>query len=74
MNIEKKTYSVSVKATRNYQSVSVSEGFDVMIDDKFNQFDFEQEKQRLKDRLVDEARTLIGGFVEQIQIDEDINL
>lgn len=60
MNIEKKNYTVSVKLTRNYQSISLTEGFDVTVDDSFNEFDFEQQKQEVKDRLAEEAKKYLN--------------
>ena len=74
MNITKKSYTVSVKGSKNFQSVSLTEGFDVDIDDSFNAFDFEQEKQKLKDRLVDEIKSYLNVFVKEREIDDEIDI
>jgi hypothetical protein len=74
MNIEKRSYVVSVKGTKNYQSVSLSEGFEVLVDEQFDVFAFEEEKQKLKDRLVVETKSLLNTFVEERKFDDEIDV
>lgn len=69
MNISKKSYSVSVKLTRNYQSISLTEGFEVIVDDKFDEFVYEAEKQAVKDRLVEESKKYLDGTISNTVID-----
>lgn len=65
MKITKKHYSISVKATQNYQSYTVSEGFEVEVDDDFDSFAFEEAKQELKDRVLVEAKEGVEMMNEQ---------
>lgn len=74
MNIVTKNYSISVKGTRNYQSISISEGFEVAIDETFDEFQFEAEKQKLKDKLVEESKNYLNVFVEEITFDGSISI
>ena len=72
--IKNRTYSVSAKGTRNFQSVSITEGFDVVVDETFDEFAFEAEKQRLKDRLLEETKNYLNVFTEEIAFDSDITV
>lgn len=73
MKPTKRTYTVSIKASKNYQSVSLTEGFEVDVDEKFNELDFDVEKQKLKDKLVSEANDFINSFVEEREISDSID-
>lgn len=70
MNIEKKIYNVSVKATRKFQSVSITEGFEVTMDKDYDEFQYESFKQMIKDKLIVEARQYLDNVVDTI----DVNL
>lgn len=74
MKITKKEYTVSVKGSKNYQSISLTEGFEVNVDEDYSHIDFESEKQQIKDRLIDEAKDYLNEFVEQRELDDSINL
>lgn len=74
MKITKKEYTVSVKGSKNYQSISLTEGFETEVDEDFSQFDFESEKQLIKDRLIDEAKEYLNEFVEQRELDDNIDI
>ena len=72
MNIKEKTYNVTLKGTKNYNSVSVTEGVTVFIDDNYNEFEFETYKQQLKDRLKKETRDLSDSWNNDMDIDLSI--
>jgi hypothetical protein len=74
MNITEKTYSVSIKATKNFNSVSVTEGITVKVDDTFADLEWEVSKQELKDRLIEETKKLINKWDDDLQLDKDIEL
>lgn len=65
MKITKKHYGISVKATMKYQSYTVTEGFEVEVDDDFDSFAFEEAKQELKDRVMVEAKEGVESLLEQ---------
>ena len=67
MKITEKTYEVSVKGSKNFQSVGVTESFTVLIDDKFDQLEFETTKVQLKERLIDEVKSYINQFDNEMK-------
>ncbi len=72
MKIKTKNYSVSVKLTKNYQSINLTEGFEVEVDVDYDEFAFEAMKQEIKDRLVEEANKYINTVTnnkDEIQLD-----
>jgi predicted DNA-binding antitoxin AbrB/MazE fold protein len=74
MKTTKRIYNLSIKGTKNYQSVSVTEGFEVEVDKDFNELEFEVEKQKLKDKLTEETKKLLNQFTESRKIDDNIDL
>lgn len=74
MNLEKRNYSISIKGSKNFQSVSLTEGFEVNVDEDFNELDFTQEKELLKNRLIDETKKTLTEFVDGRKVDDDIDI
>lgn len=72
MNIIKKSFSVSVKPTKNYQSIALTEGFEVVVDENFSEFDYEIEKQAIKDRLAVEAKKYLDSTTNVGNLDIDM--
>jgi len=74
MKLSKKIYSVSTKGSKNYQSVTLTEGFEVSVDEDFDEFEYETQKAALKDRLITETKQYLNTFVEEREMDDSIEL
>ena len=74
MKEKERTYAITLKGSRNYNSVSVTEGFTISVDDGYNQLEFESMKTSLKDKLTQEVKKLINDFDTDLRIDETIDL
>lgn len=74
MKTTKRTCTVSVKGSRNFQSVSLTEGFEVDIDEKFNILDFENERNVVKERLINETQNFLDEFVEAQEISKNLEM
>lgn len=74
MKTTKRTYTVSVKGSKNYQSVSLTEGFEVEMDEHFNIIDFETEKNTVKERLIEETQNYLNEFVDEQALDRELDL
>ena len=72
MKINKKVWSASVKLTKNYQSINLTEGFEVEVDKDFDEFSYEAIKQDIKDRLVEEANKYINNVTNYDKIDLEL--
>lgn len=72
MKINKKVWSASVKLTKNYQSINLTEGFEVEVDKDFDEFSYEAMKQDIKDRLVEEANKYINNVTNYDKIDLEL--
>lgn len=66
MKITKKSFSLTVKASANYNTFGLSEGFEIEMDSEFNDFDFEAMRQALKDRLIAEAKDGVKTLNEEL--------
>ena len=72
MKINKKVWSASVKLTKNYQSINLTEGFEVEVDKDFDEFSYEAMKQDIKDRLVEEANKYINNVTNYDKIELEL--
>lgn len=68
MNVNKKTYNVSIKLTRKFNSISITEGFEVEVDKDFNEFEFETHKQMIKDKLIEEGKKYLDNVIDTVEV------
>jgi len=66
LNVTKRNFNVTVKLSRNYDSVAFSEGLEFELNDEENKAvieeEFEDEKRRLSQKVYSEAKTFISGL------------
>ena len=74
MNIQKKSFTVSVRGSKNYQSVELSQSFDVLVDDSYDEFSFQAEQQRLKDQLIEETNNYLDSFVSSRKKSDSLDI
>lgn len=72
MKLTKKNFTMTVSGTKNFQSVKLTEGFEVEVNDEFNELEFESMKSQLKDRLIKEVLAGITDFNKEREIDDAI--
>jgi hypothetical protein len=74
ITLKERTYTVSIKGTKNYQSVNLTEGFSAVVDEKFDEFNWAAMKEDLKGRLIEETKKCLANFTEQRQFDDNIEI
>lgn len=74
MNLKERTYTISIKGTKNFQSVNLTEGFTATVDEKFDEFEWTTMKEALKDRLIAETKKCLQGFVQERNLDDEIEI
>lgn len=70
MNIKERSFNVTLKATKNYNSAAVTEGLTVLVDDQFNELDWEVMKQEVKDKLTEEVKKLLETWDVRLKHNE----
>lgn len=56
MKITKRTFNFSVKESKNYNSVSIEEGFEAEVGTPFDEINFQKMKKEVKDKIKMEVR------------------
>jgi len=67
MNVTKRNFNVSVKLSKNFDSIAFSEGFEYEMDnetdkDKIEE-DFESEKRRISQKVYSDSKEFINGLM-----------
>lgn len=74
ITLKERTYTVSIKGTKNYQSINLTEGFSAVVDEKFDEFSWATMKEDLKARLIEETKKCLNNFIQQRTLDDNIEI
>ena len=74
MKMKERSFKIGVTGSKNYQSVRLEESFTVEVNENFSELDFAKFKQEMKDRLMEETKKEINNFVEERELDDNLDL
>ena len=74
MKVTKKSYNVSVTASKDFQSIKLTEGFEVEVNDDFDELQYEDMKTKLQDRLLSQVHGDMKKYVSERKLDDGFDL